>query len=67
MSKHLINRNPDFPYVNVGLKKKFMVDVAQFEIWMKERTKKQKHEHFAIPSAVDLMTVFKNKIPGGIK
>lgn len=62
-----IQTEPDFPYINVGLKKKFLVDVGQFEIWLADRTKKQKHEHFAIPSAVDLMTAFKNKTPGGNK
>ena len=58
---------PDFPYVNAGIKKKFLVDVAQFETWLAERTKKQKHEHFAVPSYFDLEAVFKNKTPGGIK
>ncbi len=56
-----IKTEPDFPYVNVGVKKKFLVDVDQFEAWLSERTKKQKHEHFAIPSVVDLMTSFKSK------
>lgn len=56
-----IKTEPDFPYVNVGVKKKFLIDVSQFETWLMERTKKQKHEHFAIPTALDLATVFKNK------
>lgn len=63
----LIKTEPDFPYVNVGVKKKFLVDVSQFEMWLAERTKKQKHEHFAVPTAFDLKTVFKNKTPGGNK
>jgi len=63
----LIKTEPDFPYVNAGIKKKFLVDVAQFETWLAERTKKQKHERFAVPSYFDLETVFKNKPPGGIK
>ncbi len=62
-----IKTEPDFPYVNVGVKKKFMVDIVLFESWIADRTKRQKHEHFAIPNAVDLMTVFKNKTPGGYK
>lgn len=63
----LIKTEPDFPYVNVGVKKKFLVDVSQFEMWLVNRTGRQKHEHFAIPTALDLKTVFKNKTPGGIK
>lgn len=63
----LIKTEPDFPYINVGLKKKFMIDVSQFETWLAERTRKQKHEHFAVPTALDLKAVFKNKTPGGIK
>lgn len=62
-----IEAEPDFPYVNVGVKKKFLVDIARFEVWIAERTEKQKHERFAIPSAFDLMTAFKTKAPGGPK
>lgn len=62
-----IRTEPDFPYINIGVKKKFLVDVAQFEMWLADRTKRQKHEHFAIPSAVDLMNAFKNKNFGGNK
>lgn len=58
---------PDFPYVNVGVKKKFLIDASQFEIWLRERTKKEKHEHFVIPTALDLTTVFKNKPSRGSK
>lgn len=61
----LIKTEPDFPYVNVGLKKKFLIDVAEFETWFADRTKKQKHAHFAIPSIFDLKKVF--KINGGNK
>ena len=62
-----IKTEPDFPYVNVGVKKKFLVDVAHFETWLADRTKKQKHEHFSVPTALDLSTVFKNKPQGGNK
>lgn len=62
-----IKTEPDFPYINIGVKKKFLVDVSQFEMWLADRTKRQKHAHFAIPSAVDLMNAFKNKSSGGNK
>ncbi len=62
-----IKTEPDFPYVNVGVKKKFLIDVNKFDIWLTERTKKQKHEHFAIPTALDLTTVFKSKSSGANK
>jgi hypothetical protein len=54
-----IKTEPDFPYINVGVKKKFLIDVVKFEMWLTERTKKQKRDHFAIPCAVDLMKAFK--------
>jgi predicted DNA-binding transcriptional regulator AlpA len=57
-----IKTEPNFPYVNVGIKKRFLIDVIEFESWLMERTKKQKREHFAIPSAVDLIKVFKTGV-----
>lgn len=56
----LIKTEPDFPYINVGIKKKFMVDLIQFEAWINKRTEKQKHEYFKIPSSFDLIKIFKN-------
>lgn len=61
---NLIKTEPDLPYINVGLKKKYMIDVAKFEVWLNERTKMQKHDHFSIPSTVDLMKAFKAKNNG---
>lgn len=54
-----IKTDPTFPYANVGLKKKFVIDVAHFETWLTRRTDKEKHEHFATPSTADLLAVFK--------
>jgi hypothetical protein len=54
-----IKTDPTFPYANVGLKKKFMIDVCHFETWLARRTDRQKHEHFAIPSTADLLAAFK--------
>jgi hypothetical protein len=59
-----IKFEPDFPYRNAGVKKKFLVDAHQFETWLAERTDRQKREHFAIPSAIDLKNIFKNQKSG---
>lgn len=64
---NLIKTEPDFPYINVGLKKKFMIDVVKFEAWLNERTQQQKHDHFSIPSTVDLMKAFAAKNTGAKK
>ena len=56
----LIKAEPDFPYINTGVKKKFMVDLSQFEIWLDKRTQKQKCEHFKVPSSLDLVSIFKS-------
>lgn len=51
----LIKSDPNFPYKNVGLKKKFMIDVAEFESWLTMRTQKQKGEAFNLPPADELL------------
>ena len=56
---HFIKTDPMFPYINLGVKKKFFIDTKGFEAWMKDRTKKQKHAHFSIPTVVDLTKLFK--------
>jgi hypothetical protein len=60
-----IRTDPSFPYVNAGVKKKFLINTDEFETWLKSRTTKQKHEHFAVPSSLDLISAFKNS--GGNK
>jgi hypothetical protein len=55
-----IRTMPDFPYINVGLKRKYMVDRIQFEAWLTERTEKQKQVHFNIPTAMDLLASFRS-------
>jgi len=64
---HFIKTEPDFPVVNKGIKKKLMIDNDKFEIWLSERTKKQKHEHFGVPTSIDLIGVFKSKNVGVLK
>ena len=55
----LIKHNPSFPFKNVGLKKKYVVDLEAFEKWRDERTKVEKAKTFQIPTATELMTRYK--------
>lgn len=56
-----IKTDPAFPYANVGLRKKFLIEVGQFEAWLTKRTEIEKREHFSIPTAVDLAAAFRNR------
>jgi predicted DNA-binding transcriptional regulator AlpA len=51
----LVKSDPTFPYKNVGLRKKFMIDAAEFKIWLEARTEKQKDDHFGLPTASGLL------------
>lgn len=51
----LIKSDPTFPYKNVGLKKKFMIDAAKFEQWLEGRTDRQKDDRFGLPTASGLL------------
>jgi predicted DNA-binding transcriptional regulator AlpA len=53
-----IKTDTTFPYRNVGLKKKYMVDVAAFERWMVERTDRERCKVLHIPTAFDLLRRF---------
>lgn len=52
-----IKSDPNFPVINLGLKKKFMIDLVQFEIWMKSKTKVFLQEQHQLPSSKELMEV----------
>lgn len=55
----LIKTDPSFPWLNVGLKKRYMVDVMKFEKWLEERNKKERSEIFDLPSATELLKRYK--------
>lgn len=55
----LIKSDPTFPYVNVGLTKKFMIDAAKFEIWIESRTERQRNEQFGLPTASQILGKYK--------
>lgn len=48
--KHIKN-DPTFPYVNIGIKKRYMIDEEFLRSWIFKRTYKEQHELFSIPSA----------------
>lgn len=51
----LIKTDSSFPYRNIGIKKKFVVNPDEFETWMTERTKKERQKEMHVPSAEELL------------
>jgi len=54
---HHIKSDPTFPYVNVGIKKRFLIDPKAFEEWLLKRSHKLNHEQHSLPCANELMEV----------
>jgi predicted DNA-binding transcriptional regulator AlpA len=54
---HHIKTDPTFPFVNVGIKKKLLIEPKAFEEWVSSRTRKQVHQDFNLPSAKELLGV----------
>ena len=50
-----IKTDSAFPHLNVGLKKKFVINDEDFKRWMEARTKRNKNQHFHIPSIEELL------------
>ena len=50
-----IKTEPTFPYLNVGLKKKFVINEDSYLRWVEERTKRERGRIFHIPSADELL------------
>lgn len=50
-----IKSDPTFPYVNVGLKKKLLIDITRFENWILKRSKVEIEKGFNLPSAQELL------------
>ena len=51
----LIRADPTFPYKNVGLRKRLVIDADEFEEWLSARTQRQKEEAFNLPTANELL------------
>lgn len=52
---HHIKTDPTFPVVNVGIKKRFLVEPARFENWLEQKTKKFKLTEHNLVSADELL------------
>lgn len=55
----LIKTDLSFPYKNLGVKKRFLVDLAEFEKWMANRTTSERDRALNIPKATDLIKRYK--------
>lgn len=51
----LIKSDPTFPYRNVGLRKRFLVDSSRFEVWLNDRTAREQDARFGLPTAHGLL------------
>lgn len=51
----LIKTDLSFPYKNVGVKKKYMVEISEFEKWTNSRATTEKDQALNIPKAADLI------------
>jgi len=50
-----IKIDPSFPYLNVGIKKKFVINEDAFRAWMEDRTKKERNHYFHLPTGEELL------------
>jgi predicted DNA-binding transcriptional regulator AlpA len=54
-----IKTDSTFPYRNVGVKKKFIIDLPGFEEWMRKRTERERFTALNIPTVAELLTRYK--------
>ncbi len=52
---HHIKNDPTFPFLNVGIKKKLLIELKVFEEWLALRTRKQVQQEFNLPTAQELL------------
>lgn len=57
---NLIKTDPTFPYINMGLKKKLMIDLEAFDLWLVKRTLNEQKSQFKIPDLMELTKGRKN-------
>lgn len=55
----MIKIESDFPYVNVGLKKKIMIKAPEFDSWLHSRTEKQKSMLLKLPTAEHILEKYR--------
>jgi len=51
---NLIKTDPTFPYINMGVKKKLMIDLESFDLWLIKRTLNEQKNQFKIPDLMEL-------------
>ena len=51
----LIKTDSSFPYINVGLKKKYMIDKEKLEASIEKRTRRERQNHFKLAKPQDLI------------
>lgn len=51
----LIKTDSSFPYINVGLKKKYMIDKEKLETWIEKRTRRERQNQFRLAEPQDLI------------
>ena len=54
---HHIKTDPTFPFVNVGIKKKLLIELEKLEKWITERSRKSHSERHNLPNSNELMEV----------
>ncbi len=54
---HHIKTDPTFPAVNIGLKKRFLIDIIKLESWLNEKTKTFNQSEHRLPSVAQLLEV----------
>ena len=54
---HHIKVDPTFPYVNVGIRKKLLIDLKRFDLWLIGRSQQTNNERHHLPNASELMEV----------
>jgi len=52
-----VKSDPTFPVINIGLKKKFVIDPVQFESWLESKTKKFRDGEHDLPNSDELLEV----------
>lgn len=54
---HHIKNDPTFPYVNVGVKKRLLINPEKLEAWLTNRTMAQTYEGHNLPTLKELLGV----------
>jgi len=54
---HHIKTDPTFPYVNIGVKKRFLIDLEKLDQWLANRNKEHIAQLHQLPSSSELLEV----------